>query len=92
MYTGYQITATPITVNKTGDRGFCMDENGLIKFDPTGGITAPNRSSNDESPSEEWAFPMFDASRIAASNMGLLTSTHPHRPSPRRATEYLPPP
>ena len=38
MYTGYQITATPITVNKTGDRGFCMDENGLIKFDPTGGI------------------------------------------------------
>jgi type IV pilus assembly protein PilA len=37
MYTGYQINGVPITVNKTGDRGFCMDENGLIKFDAAGG-------------------------------------------------------
>ncbi len=37
MYTGFEVTATPITVNKTGDRGFCMDENGLIKYDPAGG-------------------------------------------------------
>jgi type IV pilus assembly protein PilA len=37
MVTGYQITATPITVGNTGDRGYCMDENDLIKFDPAGG-------------------------------------------------------
>ena len=37
MFTGYQVTATPITVNRTGDRGFCMDENNLIKYDPAGG-------------------------------------------------------
>jgi len=37
MYTGYQVTAVPITVNKTGDLGYCMDENGLIKTDPAGG-------------------------------------------------------
>jgi type IV pilus assembly protein PilA len=37
MVTGYQITAVPITVNSTGDRGYCMDENDLIKFDPAGG-------------------------------------------------------
>jgi type IV pilus assembly protein PilA len=37
MYTGYQVTAVPITVNRTGDLGYCMDENGLIKTDPAGG-------------------------------------------------------
>ena len=37
MYTGYQVTAIPITVGRTGDRGFCMDENNLIKYDPAGG-------------------------------------------------------
>ncbi len=36
-YTGYQITAVPQTVNKTGDRGFCSDQFGTIKFDPAGG-------------------------------------------------------
>jgi type IV pilus assembly protein PilA len=36
MFTGFQVTATPITVNKTGDLGYCMDENGLIKSDPAG--------------------------------------------------------
>jgi len=35
--TGYQVTAVPNSVGKTGDRGFCMDENNLIKFDPAGG-------------------------------------------------------
>jgi type IV pilus assembly protein PilA len=38
MITGYQVNATPITVNRTGDRGFCMDENGLVKYDPAGGV------------------------------------------------------
>jgi len=35
--TGYQITAVPETVGKTGNRGFCSDEFGTIKQDPAGG-------------------------------------------------------
>jgi type IV pilus assembly protein PilA len=34
--TGYQITAVPETVGKTGNRGFCSDEFGTIKQDPAG--------------------------------------------------------
>ena len=37
MYTSYEITGVPQTVGKTGDRGFCSDENNIIKFDPAGG-------------------------------------------------------
>ncbi len=37
MFTGYQVTAVPNKVGNTGDRGFCMDENQIIKFDPAGG-------------------------------------------------------
>lgn len=36
-YTGYQVTAVPETVGKTGDRGFCSDQFGTIKQDPAGG-------------------------------------------------------
>ena len=35
--TGYEITAVPQTVGKTGDRSYCADESGTIKFDPAGG-------------------------------------------------------
>lgn len=35
--TGYDVTAVPQTVGKTGDRGFCSSETGVIKYDPTGG-------------------------------------------------------
>lgn len=35
--TGYTVTAVPQTVGKTGDSGFCSDENGQIKYDPQGG-------------------------------------------------------
>lgn len=35
--TGYTIMATPLTVGKSGNRTFCSDESGQIKFDPTGG-------------------------------------------------------
>jgi type IV pilus assembly protein PilA len=35
--TGYQVTAVPETVGKTGDRGFCTDQYGVIKQDPAGG-------------------------------------------------------
>ncbi len=37
MYTGYEVTAVPASVGKSGDRGFCMDENNTIKYDPAGG-------------------------------------------------------
>jgi type IV pilus assembly protein PilA len=36
-YTGFQVTAVPETVGKTGDRGFCGDQFGTIKYDPAGG-------------------------------------------------------
>ncbi|MGA3048749.1 MAG: prepilin-type N-terminal cleavage/methylation domain-containing protein [Terracidiphilus sp.] len=36
-YNSYAITAVPQTVGKTGDRAFCSDQSGMIKFDPAGG-------------------------------------------------------
>lgn len=35
--TGYTIFAVPQTVGKTGNRGFCSDQFGTLKYDPTGG-------------------------------------------------------
>ncbi|HEV2619387.1 MAG TPA: prepilin-type N-terminal cleavage/methylation domain-containing protein [Acidobacteriaceae bacterium] len=37
IYTSYEVTAVPQTVGKTGDKGFCSDENNIIKVDPAGG-------------------------------------------------------
>ena len=37
QYTGYEATAVPQAVGKTGHRGFCIDQQGEIKADPTGG-------------------------------------------------------
>ena len=37
MYTSYEVTGVPQTVGKTGDNGYCSDENNIIKFDPAGG-------------------------------------------------------
>ncbi len=37
QYNSYQITATPISVNKSGNNGYCSDESGQIRFDPKGG-------------------------------------------------------
>lgn len=37
MYTSYEVTAVPLSVGKSGDRGFCSDENNHITFDPAGG-------------------------------------------------------
>ncbi len=37
MYNGYSATAVPASVGKSGDRGYCMDENNVIKYDPAGG-------------------------------------------------------
>jgi type IV pilus assembly protein PilA len=35
--TGFTVVAQPITVGRTGNRTFCSDEAGQIKFDPAGG-------------------------------------------------------
>jgi type IV pilus assembly protein PilA len=37
MYTSYTITAVPQAIGKTGDNGYCADENNTIRKDPTGG-------------------------------------------------------
>lgn len=39
QYTGYEITAVPQAIGKTGDRGFCADENQQITVDPKGGTS-----------------------------------------------------
>ena len=36
-YTAYQLTAVPEAVGKTGDNGYCSDENNIIRVDPSGG-------------------------------------------------------
>ena len=36
---GYTITAVPQTVGKSGDRGFCSDQFGSIKYDAAGGTS-----------------------------------------------------
>jgi len=36
---GYGVTAVPVTVGTTGQRGFCSDASGVIRFDPTGVAT-----------------------------------------------------
>ncbi len=37
-FNSFTVTAHPQTVGKTGDRGYCSDETGQIKFDPAGGV------------------------------------------------------
>jgi type IV pilus assembly protein PilA len=37
MYTSYEITAVPQAIGKTGDNGYCSDENNTIRLDPAGG-------------------------------------------------------
>ncbi len=36
---GYVVTATPVTVGTTGQRAFCSDATGVIRFSPTGAAT-----------------------------------------------------
>ncbi len=36
-FTGFDVTAVPENVGKSGDRGFCSDQSGTLKFDPAGG-------------------------------------------------------
>lgn len=37
QYNSYQVTATPISVGRSGNLGYCSDESGTIRFDPKGG-------------------------------------------------------
>jgi type IV pilus assembly protein PilA len=37
QFTGYEVTAVPQAVGKTGNRGFCIDQFNQIKYDPAGG-------------------------------------------------------
>lgn len=37
QYNSYQITAVPNSVGHSGNRGYCVDESGQIRFDPKGG-------------------------------------------------------
>jgi type IV pilus assembly protein PilA len=37
VYNSVEIFGVPQTVGKTGDNGYCSDENNVIKIDPTGG-------------------------------------------------------
>lgn len=37
MYTGYEVTAVPQAVGKTGHSGYCIDQQGEVRKDPTGG-------------------------------------------------------
>ena len=43
--TGYNVTATPQTIGSTGNRSFCSDQFGAIKYDPTGGTNCSQNLS-----------------------------------------------
>jgi type IV pilus assembly protein PilA len=46
---GYVVTATPQTVGTTGQRAFCSDASGVIRFNPTGAVApvSPNCLATD---------------------------------------------
>lgn len=37
VYTSFEVTAVPQSLGKTGHRGFCLDQAGEIRSDPSGG-------------------------------------------------------
>ena len=37
MYTGYEITAVPTSIGRSGDNGYCSDENNTVRVDSAGG-------------------------------------------------------
>ena len=43
--TGYTVIATPLTIGSTGNRSFCSDQFGAIKYDPTGGTNCTQNLS-----------------------------------------------
>ncbi len=43
QFNSYTINAVPNQVGKTGNRGFCTDENAVIRFDPKGGTNCTDQ-------------------------------------------------
>ena len=44
--TGFSVTATPVSANQTGIASYCIDETGVVRFDPAGSaIPAPCSTS-----------------------------------------------
>src|SRR6266700_2406439 len=41
---GYTIGATPLSINQTGIRGFCAEEDAVLRVDPAGVCGSPNPS------------------------------------------------
>ena len=39
---GYTVVAVPLTINQTGIRGFCAEEDGEVRVDPAGLARTPN--------------------------------------------------
>ena len=39
VYNSYEVTGVPQGIGKTGDNGYCSDENNIVKVDPAGGTT-----------------------------------------------------
>lgn len=37
VYNSFELIGVPLTVGRTGDNGYCTDENNVIKIDPAGG-------------------------------------------------------
>jgi len=37
-FTGVEVTANPLNVGTTGQRSFCSDQSGVIRFDPAGAV------------------------------------------------------
>jgi type IV pilus assembly protein PilA len=44
VYNSFEITGVPQTIGKTGDNGYCSDENNIIKIDPAGGTNCTQAS------------------------------------------------
>jgi hypothetical protein len=36
VYSGYGISATPLSINQTGIRAFCAEEDAVVRVDPAG--------------------------------------------------------
>jgi len=41
VYNGFEVTATPSAVGTTGQRSFCSDQSGVIRFNPAGVLIPP---------------------------------------------------
>jgi hypothetical protein len=40
VFVGYTIQASPITINQTGIRAFCAEEDAVVRVDPAGACSS----------------------------------------------------